>query len=451
MHTKLLTIFFIGSSLLATAQKFTNSPFSSYGLGEVGGLDHALFSAMGNNTVSIIDSTVLNFYNPSSYASLGKGQPLFSTGISSRFSEYSSGNDISNSKYIGIDHFVIGIPFAKRFGLAFGLKPFSRTGYEFYQLASTSQEKMKYIYKGSGGTHDVFTGLSVNVLKLRSHTLGIGGNFGYLFGSTINERISYLDAEYASGVYIAGGVENRGYTLKSFHMDFGLNYSWAIGKYQSLVVGAIYTPTQNLQARRNEFMAYSTDVYDPDKYQYLDTIISEKGQITMPSTFGLGVSYTMGPKNVDKKTRIYQLTFTGEFKMTNWSQYQTRFNAVNTHSFSNTTRFGLGIQYVPHHDYRDRAANVGYMSRIRYRAGFQYSTLPIKVQNDQQTNMGVTLGFGLPFAIQRSSSSLNFGVVLGKQGTGSSQSVNERYIGINFGLTISPGLNDRWFKKFKID
>jgi hypothetical protein len=72
-------------------------------------------------------------------------------------------------------------------------------------------------------------------------------------------------------------------------------------------------------------------------------------------------------------------------------------------------------------------------------------------QNKQQTNTVFTAWIGLPFATQRSSSSLNFGFVFGKQGNGESNSVNERYMGINFGVIISPGLNDRWFRKFKID
>jgi hypothetical protein len=65
--------------------------------------------------------------------------------------------------------------------------------------------------------------------------------------------------------------------------------------------------------------------------------------------------------------------------------------------------------------------------------------------------MMVSLGVGLPIAIQRSSSSINFGFTAGQRGNGDVQSVNERYIGFNFGVTVSPGINDRWFRKFKID
>lgn len=463
MQIRLLTVFFIGFSLLTQAQKFTNSPFSAYGIGEFGGLDHATFSGMGNSSIALIDTTILNFYNPSSYASLGKGQPLFSTGISSRFSEFTEGSQSAKSKYIGVDHFAIGVPFAKYLGLAVGLKPFSRTGYNFYDTRTVGTDNMHYIYRGTGGTHEVFGGFSANVLNLKRekmigkvkrisyHRIGLGANLGYVFGSTINERISYIDKNYAVTDAIPGGVENSGYTIKSIHADFGLNYTWIIDKGQSLTIGAVYTPTQHMTARKNYFLAYSADVNDSDQFDLLDTAINEKGRIVMPASYGAGFSYTMRPRKIEDKIKIFQLTFTGEFKMTNWSEYRASFSQVTTENYSNTMAVRAGIQFVPHYDYKDRAANISYLYRVRYRAGFQYATLPLVVDSKQQQNMGVTVGIGLPFAVQRASSSLNLGIVVGKQGNGNAPSINERYIGVNFGVTISPGLNDRWFRKFKID
>jgi hypothetical protein len=451
MYIKFLTFIFIGFTLLTNAQKFSNSPFSSYGIGEFVGLDNAIFSGMGNTSVSNLDSTILNVNNPSSYASLAHGQPLFSTGISSRFSEFKSGDVISNSKYIGIEQFALAIPFAKKLGLAFGLKPFSRTGYDFYDLQTmNSQQEIKYIYRGSGGTHHVFVGFAANLFEFKGHKLGIGTNLGYIFGTTLNERISYINADYISTDPIPGGVENKTYTLKSFNADFGLNYQWQINKNKALIIAATYTPAQKLTASRSQFLAYSEDVNNFNRYVYQDTTAVEKGNINMPSMIGLGATYVMRPSNAKKVKKVYQLTLNAEFKTADWSNYNTNFNGVTTSgNFSNTTAFAFGGQFTPHNDYKDKT--VGYLYRLRYRAGVQYATLPIVTQNIQQTNTAFTAGIGLPFATQRSSSSLNFGFVFGKQGNGESSSVNERYMGINFGVTISPGVNDRWFRKFKID
>ena len=64
MHKLILVVLAAFISILSFGQTGTNSPFSTYGLGEVGGLDHAAFIGIGNSTITMNDSTVLNYYNP---------------------------------------------------------------------------------------------------------------------------------------------------------------------------------------------------------------------------------------------------------------------------------------------------------------------------------------------------------------------------------------------------
>ena len=159
MRNLSLLIITLFSGLLANAQNTSNSPFSSFGLGEVGGMDHAVFSALGNTTITLSDSTVLNFYNPSSYSTIGKGQPIFSLGVSSRLSTFSENGVENKSNITGIQHFAIGFSFAKRFGLAFGLKPYSRRGYDFNSSTVINGDSLLYFYSGTGGVNEVFLGL----------------------------------------------------------------------------------------------------------------------------------------------------------------------------------------------------------------------------------------------------------------------------------------------------
>ncbi len=447
MQIKLLSIFLIGFSLFSSAQKASNSPYSSYGIGEYGGLDQAVFSGMGNNSIAFIDSVTLNYNNPSSYALIGKGQPLFSTGISAHFSDFRSGNDHYKSKYIGINHFAIAIPFAKNYGLAVGLKPFSRTGYEFRDSQMIGNDEMKYVYRGSGGTNELFAGFSASLFNIEKHRLAIGANLGYIFGSTVNERISYINTQGVA----SGGIDNQGYTFNSIHADFGLSYFWKISNGRSLTIAGVYTPNIDLAVKRNEFLAYAPDVSNPNNFNYLNQN-NDKGTISMPSTIGIGFNYKTRPQNIEKRTKIYELSINGEVKLMDWSKYETTFSGVTTAGgFNNTIRYGVGAQFVPHYDFLDRTGSSNYLYRVRYRLGFNYSTLPIVVMNKQQSDLAVTAGFGFPIAIQRSSSSVNIGFTLGQRGNGGALSVNEKFLGINFGVTISPGVNDRWFRRFKID
>ena len=447
MQIKLLSIFIIGFSLFSNAQKAANSPYSSYGIGEYGGLDQATFSGMGNNSIAFIDSVTLNYNNPSSYSFLGKGQPLFSTGISARFSDFETAAGHYNTKYIGINHFAIGIPFAKNFGIAVGLKPFSRTGYDFRDSEKVGDDLLKYAYRGSGGTNELFGGFSAALFKIKGHRLGIGANLGYVFGSTVNERISYINTTGKA----SGGVDNQGYTFNSINVDFGLNYLWQVSPTSWLTMGAVYTPNLKFAVKRDEYLAYAIDVANPNSYTYLYEN-KDKGTIAMPSTIGIGVNYVTRPKNTENRTKIYELAINGEVKMMDWSSYETSFSGVTTSgNFENTMRYGIGLQFVPQYDFLERTGGSKYINRIRYRAGFNYATLPIVVMSKQQTDMAVTAGLGFPIAIQRSSYSVNIGFTLGKRGDASANSINESYLGINFGVTISPGVNDRWFRRFKID
>lgn len=448
MLNKFLLLFFIGLCPWTYAQKFASSPFSSYGLGESGGLDHAVFSGMGNTTIGFSDSTVLNFSNPSSYPFLAKGQPLFSTGISSRFSNYESAGATFSGKFIGMDHFALGIPVGKYFGIVFGLKPFSRTGYDVFQKELVGTDSIKYTYRGSGGSHEVFTGLAVKLIDFRNHQVSVGSNFSYIFGNNLKERL----ANITTGA--SGAVEQSGYRIQSFHYDLGFTYVTKISTNQRLSIGAIYTPEQKLTSTYFNRLFYSADVNNPTLYDTLQLVEDVKGHIRMPATFGVGFTYTFQPKTGKdyNKVLIPQFVLSADLKMTSWSDYSTDYAGTkNETDFSNTMRFSAGLQYAPHFDYLDRSTAIGFLKKVRYRAGFQYATLPVTQAGKQLTDNGVTIGLGLPITSQRSSSSLNIGVTAGKRGNGVESSLNEKYLTVNFGVTLSPGLYDRWFRKHKID
>jgi hypothetical protein len=450
MRNKILIAFFLSTSLTNFAQKFSNSPYSSLGIGEYGNMDHALFNGVGNSTTAFIDSTTLNYFNPSSYGRLGFGQPLFSTGISSRFSQFSSNNETFNGKYIGLNHFAFAISVFKRFGLAAGLKPFSRTGYEFFQSELLGTDSIKYVYKGSGTTNHAFLGVSATLLNFKHHKLAVGSNIGYVFGSSLNERKAYITTNGS----LSGGVEQIYYKMNSLHLDFGMHYELSFLKSNRLILAATYTPEQALTATRNEILSFSKNVDNPNFYETVLSLVDDKGSITLPSTMGLGFSYSFRPRTgVDfNKNKVYEITILGDYSSSNWSNYRMEFaNEQSSNLFENTSRFSGGIQYTPHFDYLDRATTIGFMSRVRYRAGFQYATLPIVSNSVQQKDFGITFGLGLPIATQRSSTSINVGFIAGKRGDGLVQSVNERYLGVNVGVIISPGIYDRWFRKFKID
>ena len=67
-------------------QQLTSHPLTSYGIGDHQLNDHGIYSGMGNIFTPFLDSGQLNYLNPASYASLSKGNTLYSIGVSQRIS-----------------------------------------------------------------------------------------------------------------------------------------------------------------------------------------------------------------------------------------------------------------------------------------------------------------------------------------------------------------------------
>lgn len=450
MRSSLLLI--VGSLFLlhGFGQKFATSPFSSYGIGEFGTLDHPVYSGFGNIQAPLSDSLSLNFYNPSSYSFLGRGYPLFSTGVSSRFSTYSENGISHNNKLVSINHFALGVPFAKRFGIAFGLKPFSRMGYEFYDQTVVGSDSIRYNYSGKGSINDAFTGFSVKLLHLKGHQLGIGTNVSYLFGSTIGKRTSNITTENS------GGASILTHHVKSLYYNLGLTYKYqrkSLHFNHYFTLGSTYTPSQAITAFKTNELCYASNILDENTYSVISNT-DEKGKITLPSMLDLGLAYTFRPvaDSSYNRTRIYQITVLTQYSSGTWSQYATDFASDSASiSLLDVQKFSVGLEFLPHYNCFERSKSINYLSRIRYRAGFQYSTLPISRLGKQLSDQSINLGFSFPLVTQRSYSSVNLGLSLGKRGNNEAASLNEKYFGVNFGITVSPSNLDSWFRKYKID
>lgn len=444
MRSKLFFLIIILFQVSVWSQKTSNSPLSSYGLGEFGGFDHASFSAFGNISIPLSDSLNLNFNNPASYSFLGIGQPIFSTGISSKFSTFNQNGITEKSNISAVNHFALGVPFAKRFGLALGIKPHSRKGYDFIEKQAIGKDSISNNYRGNGSINQAFMGFSIRILNIRKHKLSIGTNASYLFGRVNDERLANLVSESF------GAIEQKSYQLKSLSYELGLSYIFNFAPNQALNFGFTYLPEQHLASFKNTILASASDISNEQTYTSLGNVY-EKGEILFPSMISSGLCYSYRPK-VDSsynKTKIPQIKLLAEFSNANWSSYRSNFESDSSYNFQNTTKIAFGIEFTPHYNYLDRSKAITYFHKIKYRAGFQYASLPIVRNGVALKSQLYSVGFSLPIISQRSVSSFNIGLTLNDKGKGTSFS--EKFIGLNVGVNIAPGTYDRWFKKYKID
>lgn len=449
MPNKLLVVFATLLQSVLFAQN--HSPYSSYGIGERGGLDHPAFSGLGNNTVNVLDSGIMNIYNPASYGMLRKQYPIFSVGISSRISTFTSDGSSEKNSLTGISEMGFGLSFGKRFGLAFGLTPYSRRGYSFSEQYPLAGDSVRYDYLGSGSVNRGFVGFSVNILNQDSLTLALGTNLGFLFGTVNNERRSFLINTSSS----AGGVNYQTQRLKSFHYEIGLAFRKIFPGGHIIDLGATLEPLQDLKAYQNNQLFFTTSNIDnPNTYSLLEETGEQSGTITIAPNYTVGVRYAKLFDDAKKngKTRKSELAAFLSYSMTDWTKYQTNFNdSTRTFGYPSSYGFNIGLQYTPETKLLS-STSPKFFERASYRVGFYQKSLPYTFNNVQLTEFGTTFGFGFPILVDKAAgSSIQCGFTYGKRGTNEPKSLNESFIGLNFGVIITPSFSDRWFVKRKLD
>jgi len=448
MLYKLPVLFLVIITFFAHGQTNTNTPFSSKGIGEITPLTHPIFGALGNVNVSLIDSAQLNSENPSSYSFLGKGQPIFSIGLASNFSNFKQDKITSSTHFLSINYFTLGMAVNKRFGICFGLKPYSSTGYQLKdkQIAGNETigfDTLNYRFTGSGGFSNAYFGLGFKLLSYQKHHLSIGSNLGYVFGVNSNEVTTTL----SNATF--GGIRNRSLQIKALNVDFGFSYLYRMAKDHDLVLGITYSPSQSFSSTYTNTFVYAMNT---NNVLYNDTlkINSEKGILKTASTISFGFKYDFTKKSneINNSNKSPQLQLAGEIKLTDWRQYT---NPFSNETFKNSIQYGLGFQFAPHYDFLDRSKDINLIHRMKYRFGGIYQTLPWSDQQIQLTNKAITLGVGIPIINQFSSSSINLSCLIGQRWNGLESTLKENYISFNLGVNITPASYERWFKKNKID
>jgi hypothetical protein len=446
---------FIGFSLLiagiATAQNYSSSPFSSQGIGEDGPLNDGQFSALGNAKSAVIDSIVVNTYNPASYAFLSKGQPLFAMGLSSKISHYSLNNSTARGTIVGLSQIALVIPLNKRLGIAGGLQPFARKGYSLGTNASLSTDSVYYSYIGSGSVSKVFTGLSYKLIATKRQDFAIGANLGYLFGAVSNERRAVLKSNAP-----AGAVDITTFRMHSLTYNFGGAYRLKLDKKgnKQITLAGTFTPEQTYAANLDYGLFYGSNAGSQTTFDTLVPLVQDRsGTVTYPQSYSVGVNYTFRPNHEKLQLKNpFQLAFFLDYNATNWKNYSTTFTEVTAPNFTNSTTLSVGFEYIP---VVQNAVSMtgfkGFASQIRYRIGGYNAALPYTFNNRQVIENAVSFGFGIPLSSNKTNSSVNLSMLLGKRGTGTASDISERFYSINIGIVLAPSSYERWFKKYKLD
>jgi hypothetical protein len=428
------------------------NPFSAGILGDLNSISNPTQNVLGGGAANQ-DSTFLNLSNPASYSSLTFGQPLFSTSLGTRFSTISENNTTSNYKSTQIEQLAFGLSFGKRFGAAIGFLPYASKNYEFFDYQLAGSDTVYYKYTGNSKVNSVFTGFSIKALNYKGYKLNFGIQGSFIFGDLLDKRYTSATNDFTRG---KGGVSLNEYRLKDITGQFGMQFSKTF-KNHRIEIGTTLTPTTKITSYRTDSLYYSPSFFFNPTFGKINLSNSLlKGTLNIPANVNIGFIYHYEPKVDSTFTSklLYRLSFLFNYERQNWKSMTETFGGITTSlNMANTSKISLGFEFTPHRNAMDKSKNINYLSKVRYRLGYQTGNSPIMIQNKQVTDNSINFGFGFPIPSQRSISNVNVGFRFGKRGNGDGTGTNiqEKYWLINFGILLAPGKNDKWFRKYQYD
>lgn len=412
-----LVLFLISS--ISWSQDNTASPYSYYGLGEIKFKGTHDVRSMGGVSV-FNDSIQLNIINPASVSKLRTTS--FSIGANSSFTTLNTSEVSEKAQRTNIDYLAIGFPYGK-FGFTFGIMPYSAVGFKIMNTAIQSDNiERNKINFGNGNINKLYFGAAYNI----TNKLSFGFDVGYNFGDITTE---YVESIFSPVVLQLRSREKNNSKITGISLNTGFLYKTKINSKLDLNAGITYHPEAILSSENERKIA--TIAYNINGAE----LISEENDIPVNDTklriptkfsFGLGISE-------NKKWAIgSEITFSNNSTMTN------RFGPIQNVSFENSKKVAIGGFFIPKYD-----SFSSYLSRIIYRGGLRYENTGLVINNQSINDYALTFGLGLPVGLSK----INLGVEFGKRGTTASGLIEENYVNVIVGLSLS----DIWFIKRKID
>ncbi|MCC7301441.1 MAG: hypothetical protein IT233_02255 [Bacteroidia bacterium] len=417
-----------------SAQTSTSSPYSRFGLGELNYANSGNSVGMSGLGFALRNDTTAPFHvnlsNPASLSSLRL--TVFDISLSNTASSIQTSSEQLFTNRLSLGQMVFGVPMSRRnnWGMAFGLQPFSTSGYNVGSSEEVdSVGTVRYNYQGSGGINELFLS---NGFRIKNLSAGITA--GWLFGAV---RSTYRDSFPSTGMYFNTRMI-RSVQFNDVYFKAGLQYQLKLGGKWSAVLGAAASlPTT--------FIARTTTLAELLKFNSLieiarDTALFEedvKDTIQFPLAIGGGIILRKGER----------FLLGVDYFMQDWSQ-----SVINGQQgkFTTGNRLSVGFQIIPD-KYADGRSN--FRRRIQYRGGFKYATHYLVLGNDVQlTEMSLTFGVGLPMRKMRAvdmyvQNILNLSVEVGQRGTTDNGLVQEQFVKLGIGFS----LNEKWFIRRKYD
>lgn len=411
----------------------SNTPYSRYGFGLMSDRAEGFNKGMAGLAYGMQNGKELNVKNPASYAAIDSLSFLFDFGMSLQNGNFNQGGKKVNARNAAVDYMTMGFRLAPRLGMSIGLLPFSTIGYSLNDqstLGLTGGEVVQTTtYSGDGGLHEVYAGWGWRPFR----PLSIGANVGYLWGDMGHTVLaSFSDANISS--------RRRRYEadIRTYKVDFGLQYRQRLNRKNSLVFGLHYGLGHDV----NSAAYYYDQKIQSGTIANGDTLRCANAY-QLPHTFGVGLVWEYRGR----------LRVGGDYTFSKWDDVKSPIVNVrpdgnqeyvtHTGDFMNQHKVAVGAEFLPNPE------GLKWRDHVRYRVGFSYTSPYARIDGrDGPTSYCVSLGAALPIVNTNNNRSLiNVALQYENVRPKVAGMVKEQYLRICIGISF----NERWFMKWKVE
>ena len=425
-----VALFFSALSLQAQTNG-SNSTYSRYCFCRLSDRAQGFNKGMAGLAYGMQNGQELNVKNPASYAHIDSLSFLFDVGFSMQNANLEQNGQKINAHNTSYDYLSMGFRVSRGVGVSLGLMPFSTIGYSLsnsYKVANQSDLTQTDTYSGDGGVHEVYAGVGWSPVK----SLSVGVNAGYLWGDMTHSVLaSFSQTSVASRrrQYVAD--------IRTYKLDFGLQYNAKIGRKNAFVLGLTYGLGHDIKSKASYY-----DQTITNNTVSGDTLINRQAY-ALPHTFGAGLVWAYGQSlrvgvdySLQKWADVKSPTLT--YRPDGRPDY-----VAQTGAYTDMTKIAFGMEYV------GDPTGLRWKQRVRYRLGFSYTSPYTKVDGlDGPKDWLVTAGVGLPIInTYNNRSILNLSVQYERVKPKVAGMITENYLRFCIGLSF----NERWFMKWKVD
>lgn len=410
----LMIVIFNGQFVKAENSSVT--PYSMYGYGILNDRTSSFQRQMGGVGYAMNSGRQINVKNPASYAHIDSLTFLWDMGASVSMLWCQDGSADGHAVGGGLDYITMQFPLSKNIGASIGLLPYSSVGYAF------GSEIMHgtMANQGSGGLTEGYIGLGG---KIGGFSIGV--NASYRFGNIINDV-------YANSISGGQTLFEHVMQIRDWDINIGAQYSAKLDKFNSLTLGATYSPKKSMHGTTwCAFWDLTSDA-KADTVGYMKMV----DKYYQPNTIGAGINY--------KHERTNRVMVEADFTWQDWSKAtfsplygeegSVVFEGMN---FADRWKVAVGGEYVP-------KLRGNFAQRMAYRLGAYYINDYLNVHGNQVTEYGITAGVGLPTI--EGKTVINIGLEWKRRTSSPQVLLSENY----FNITVGLNFNELWFWQRKL-